>query len=645
MRSRFGFVVVALVGVGTTAACALPSDLSDEFFVATGTEDIVLTVGDTVRIDAAAVRGTDTVPAMSLEFISDAPTVAIVEGDGLVRAAGVGFAEVLIRVAGLQNATPATRTVRVLRDVTIDTVVVTETASPDGRTVKWGEIIQIRGIGLDPAFGNIVFVGSFPARLQSFQAGDPADLQSLDRLSVWVPVGAAEDADVLVSRFGGSTAAWPVRVQQEDILEPANDDRVVLPLTNDHVYPELAIEIDDAQTRRTCYSIFGTPPDQCFADGYRIQMPPSGEMTVVLDTDRPVSGASSTIELRSDIIGAPVSEAYTLSADWSFCIDWDRVTNFITQVTHPFSSQADSMVFAIRGDPGHPFNFSYNVYSAATPVTEAPLSAPSTSRYGLRLIDGYRSDLPPDEAEENDHCWGSHDVAVDAPPLALTFDHGRDLDWFRFTVTGVGSPIVAQADEAEPNNTAALADTVSLGTRISAEISSPSDVDHFAFFADAGQLLDIEVVTDFRTGLVTVNSFLQLWFDGEPIAFNDDISPSTPDSRITITAPETGWYTAAVQDLFHDQALDETYSLNIRALADHVRLSATVTQTSGLPDNQFVPVIRLLRDTRTTLGSPTVGRFGEGALEELLVPGQYLLLVYNRAGVAAEYTLSLADTR
>jgi hypothetical protein len=624
-------------------ACSLPSDVSEQFEVQLPEVDVVLTVGDTIRLFPTVLRDGQPIEGLDVRVSSDNPAVALVDDEGLVRGVGVGFAEVRAFLPSLQNSVPAVRTVRVLRAVTIDTVIARSTDSPDGRLVSWGEEIEIQGVGLDPTLGNVVFVGDRPARLKEFRGAAVDDTLGLDTLVVWIPVGAPEDSDVLVSRLGGSTASWPVEVRQQDVLERAS--RLRIEATENIEIPEMAIEVSPEMTGRPCFARYGFAPDDCFSDGYQLVAPPSGEMTVIVELDEPVSKFSGLLELRSDSIGTVDDTAWLLTPFMSFCTDYRFITNLFPQIRYELASQSRSYHVALKLAPGQRIQLNITLHGEYVDLTPNVPAPPSTTRYGLTVREGYHSILPPDAFEENNHCFAGQVLDVDANDLELTFDTGNDLDWFEFTVPGPPPPTPTAGVESEPNGSLALADTVALNSETTGNANSAGDTDFYAFFADAGTLLDLEVVTEQETGSVTLNSFIQLYFGGQPIAFNDNYSERSSDSRIIVSAPETGWYTLSVQDLESRNDLIQDYALRVSTPGPLARrYTLDVTSPDGLEEGSFDPEVSLFSDDRQTpLAAPRLLRRGGASLSELLLPGDYMLLISNPPGTPARYRLQTSS--
>lgn len=632
-----GMALALLTGVG---ACLLPSDVSDEFVVELAGGEVTLTVGDTTRLFPTVTRDGEQAGGFSIGFASSDASVALVDPTGLVRAVGTGSAEVTASALDLANATVATQTVRVLRAVTIDTVIATASESANGRTVRWGEVIRISGLGLDPSLGNLVFVGDVPARFRSYLPAPSNEPDGFETLEVWVPVGAPEQSDLLVSRLSGSTATWTLDVIREDVVESL--DRIPIDAAEGFENPELAIEVYPEFQGRPCLARFAFSNDNCWSDSYAITAPPSGEFTLVLDMDQPIVSVPGLVELTSDRFDPTLPQQWMLTPRVAFCNDFRFITNLIANQFNAFETQSHRWTLPMRVEPGsrHLFTLSLSEEDLGFFATTGTVA---TSRYGLTITEGYHSDLPPDEGEENDHCFGALPLDATADSRLLTFDNGWDIDWFEFQLPGLDPPAPTTGDESEPNGHPSTVDTVRMNSLTAGEIPDLSDFDYYTFFANAGDLLDIQTITPFETGEVTLDTFLQLYRDGQPLAFNDNAQPGTIDSRITYRADETGWYVVSVQDVYEETSLIQEYELLVRTLgASARRLQVTVTSPEGLPPGEFTPVIQLAEDERELpLAAPDPLRIAP-SIDEILLPGKYMLMIYNKVGQPAEYRLQIS---
>lgn len=114
--------------------------------------------------------------------------------------------------------------------------------------------------------------------------------------------------------------------------------------------------------------------------------------------------------------------------------------------------------------------------------------------------------------------------------------------------------------ETEPNNSAAQANDVNLGDQATGAINPAEDVDYFAFTADAGTVLNIDV--DAQQVGSSLDPTLEL-FDRDGVTslrFNDDFDGL--DSRIIFTVTVTGRYFIAIRDFTRRGGPNFTYRIN-----------------------------------------------------------------------------------
>jgi hypothetical protein len=640
-RGRSFAVLGLVVGAALVAACLFPSDLSNEVVVTVDQETLVLSVGDSLQLGVQVARSGRSVSGAVIVYGTTDSGVVLVTPQGLVRAVGTGVARISVEALGYANATVAELPVQVKRAIRIADVL-PERAVPNEAT--WGELLTIVGTGLDPADA-VVFVGTAAARVEGFVPGDSADPLSTDTLRVWTPALVPEQSNLVVARLTGTGAGaqWPLRVLQRDILEPNEQNPRLLDVSAPLFRPDLALEVRPQDgSPSDCASVWVADQGECWYDWYsflRPNTPATDSVTIVLRFPQVLDNTPVSIEI-GEVSESPLR--WLLSRNFSLCTD-DRAPGFISYViTHEFATLRDSFVVALADLNGRRISLSATLFGVdRSPEVPWPGRPTGTIPYELQVLPGYVSERPPDLAEENDQCHLAYELNGN-DTLALTFDNGTDIDWFHFTVPAAlpGGP---QADvvETEPNNTVDLADTVSYGDRVTGEVAPAGDVDYYTFYADSGATLDLEVVAS-RNGS-SLNSLLFLMNDDGLVAWNNDFLASGADSRVTVSAPRSGWYWFYVTDYFLRGGASFYYTVAVSAQGGTAAfLTAEVCCGSG--GGQFDPQIQLWSDTRATESGITPLEERPGLLEVPVLPGEYLLLVYNRAGDAMEYQLRMRLT-
>jgi hypothetical protein len=151
-----------------------------------------------------------------VEFSSDDPTVLAVSPDGLVLAVAVGSATVTATAVEYAGTTPVTQPAQVRGLLEVDSV--------RPMTARFGELVEIYGVGLDTTDLFSVSFGGVAADVFAFQAADPENPQEFGRLWVWMPPPAPRESELTILGFnGGLVFPDTLTVQQRDIYEP-NDN-------------------------------------------------------------------------------------------------------------------------------------------------------------------------------------------------------------------------------------------------------------------------------------------------------------------------------------------------------------------------------------------------------------------------------------
>jgi len=174
---------------------------------------------------------------------------------------------------------------------------------------------------------------------------------------------------------------------------------------------------------------------------------------------------------------------------------------------------------------------------------------------------------------------------------------------------------LAEVREAEPNNTPAQAQKISVPCVVNGRIDKPGDVDCFAFHAAAGQQLVMEVFA--RRLESPLDSVLTLQdARGQELAENDDtVDPELPlllhhaDSRLQYTFATAGDYVLRIRDAQGKGGEEYAYRLvvappqpdfTVRVTPDNVRLgpgeTAMITVNALRRDAMREPISIALKD-------------------------------------------------
>jgi hypothetical protein len=361
-------------------------------------------------------------PNVEIVYSASDPQVAVVGSGGEMLATGPGYTTITAAAVGFANATPATAEIKIHNLIEIDSV--------RPRIVRYGDSLHLFGAGLNPepfGPGNEfigVFIGNVDAKPSRYLPEDPDAPNRFGRLTVWVPPPAPEQA--LVGVFGVNGLAIDeadtLRIFPFDIYEPNDTEPWDFgPVSGIIRNPALAFE-----KRPRGDSIGG--------DWYRFEQTTVGDRTLVI---------------RSDQVGPDGYQVFFTDSLWfnGSAADFELGSKawtigpglYVCQGV-PFAAPqfpADSVLIAIRDLPVGTYDLiaSYSQFGA----------------YELAILPTYRSQLPPDPAEENDYC----DVAtpfVVGQSRTLTIDNPHDVDWFRFNLASpqnVVFDVTAMEQEAD----------------------------------------------------------------------------------------------------------------------------------------------------------------------------------------------------
>jgi hypothetical protein len=162
--------------------CVLPTDRSSGLRVELLETLPTLLLKDSLRLAARVVDSSGVeVPHPALAFASSNPTVFIVDADGTLRAVGVGTATLSVTALGFAQATAFSQILRVRGKLEVDSI------RPLG--VRFGDSIEVFGVGLDPDSLFSISIGGADAEASAFFPNDPERPEREGMLRVWAPLG------------------------------------------------------------------------------------------------------------------------------------------------------------------------------------------------------------------------------------------------------------------------------------------------------------------------------------------------------------------------------------------------------------------------------------------------------------------------
>ncbi len=335
------------------------------------------------------------------------------DANGLLRAVAVGSTTVSATAVEFADAQAVSQPAVVRGLIELDSVVPT--------TAKFGELLEIYGVGLMPESLFAVAFGGVPAEIFDFTPVDPQEPQQLGSIRVWMTPPAGRRSALTVLGFnGGVVFPDTVNVTQRDVYEPNSFMPSALgavPLGFQN--PALAFEVrvrDD------------TIPA---VDWYTFTNATTQDRTLALFSEG--AGAETfSVFLTDSLAFDPFFgyfigwDSWTIGPETYFCGGLGFTDEFgdefiLSEVPFPFT------LIALKDLPAG----EYHIFAPYTPSGE-PL------RYEMGIGSEYLSVLPPDAAEENDYCDVATPLGNVPSGTALTIDNFRDIDWYRFSVVPAG---------------------------------------------------------------------------------------------------------------------------------------------------------------------------------------------------------------
>ena len=424
MRLERGRAAGALLLAGVTiATCVYPTEHDAAVHVSLTPVHILFSGHDTVATARAwQIRGAGdsvVIPNVAFTWSTSDSAIATVSTEG--RIVGIRSGSTIITAAALNfdaGQRAAADTVRVSAPIEVDSI--------RPRTVRYGELLTVYGIGVDS-----IFLASLDsASLIPNPVEDTTYAQGTQRRRYWVPFPARTDSLVIIGIYNGNGVFGFVhgdttKVMERDIFEP--DDTIPHPIDLDAAPPFAALPA----------LLFFNPAlaferlkrgEKTGVDWYHFTQAQPRNLTIILTAPQ-IAGTFFTF-LTDSLGWNGTTQNYFLGRDaWTFGPS--------SHACHglgfaPPEAVGDSTIVAFKNAPAGALD-AIALYSTA-------------GRYGLGVIAGYQSELPAD-AHEDDNSCNAADLRDTVPaPFrdTLTIENPHDVDWIRFHYTNGGLGTTAQ---------------------------------------------------------------------------------------------------------------------------------------------------------------------------------------------------------
>jgi len=424
MRLERGRAAGALLLAGVTiATCVYPTEHDAAVHVSLTPVHILFSGHDTVATARAwQIRGAGdsvVIPNVAFTWSTSDSAIATVSTEG--RIVGIRSGSTIITAAALNfdaGQRAAADTVRVSAPIEVDSI--------RPRTVRYGELLTVYGIGVDS-----IFLASLDsASLIPNPVEDTTYAQGTQRRRYWVPFPARTDSLVIIGIYNGNGVFGFVhgdttKVMERDLFEP--DDTIPHPIDLDAAPPFAALPA----------LLFFNPAlaferlkrgEKTGVDWYHFTQAQPRNLTIILTAPQ-IAGTFFTF-LTDSLGWNGTTQNYFLGRDaWTFGPS--------SHACHglgfaPPEAVGDSTIVAFKNAPAGALD-AIALYSTA-------------GRYGLGVIAGYQSELPAD-AHEDDNSCNAADLRDTVPaPFrdTLTIENPHDVDWIRFHYTNGGLGTTAQ---------------------------------------------------------------------------------------------------------------------------------------------------------------------------------------------------------
>jgi hypothetical protein len=407
---RAGRLAVVLFASATVGTCVFPTERDASVHVSITPISILFRGNDTVVTARAwEMVGSDSQPIPNVVFVwtSSDPSVATVDNTGHVVGVKSGTVRITAAAANFHNqALAASDTLRVAAPLEIDSV--------RPKIVRYGEMLSIYGVSVD----SIVSASLKGAGLIRVPFADTVFPSGTARSKWWVPPPARTDSLFFLGITGSNGMLGYVHdtttVVEQDLFEP--DDTVPRMLNLDGPPPFAAFPTLIFANPALAFENIKRP--DIGVDWYRLQQGTTRDLTIILSAPQ-IAGTFFTYLTDSlvwdgtNFIGGPDA--------WSF---GPRSHNCHGKAFAPSEAFGDSTIVAFKNLP------------AGTLDAIAGYTVPG--RYGLTVIAGYQSELPPDAHEDDNSCNAADLLPAATAPFrdTLTIENPHAVDWIPFTISG-----------------------------------------------------------------------------------------------------------------------------------------------------------------------------------------------------------------
>jgi hypothetical protein len=411
---RLAVVLFTTVTVGT---CVFPTERDASVHVSITPIGILFRGSDTVAMAQAwqmlGPADSQPIPNAVFTWSSSDPSVATVDNAGHI--VGVNSGTVIITAAAAnfdKRARAASDTVRVAAPLDIDSI--------RPKIVQYGEMLSIYGVGVN----SILVARLKEAELIRVPYADTQFAGGTERSKWWVPYPAHTDTLFFLGIAGtsgvfGYFLGDTTTVIEQDLFEP--DDSV--PRVIDLDAPPFAL----APTLAFINPALAFEPllrgAKTGADWYRFTHAQTQDLTFVLTAPQI---AGSFVPYLTDSLGWDgTAQQFFIGKDaWTF---------------GPGSHACHGLAFTPGEARGDSTIVAFKALPAGTLDAIAIYGAPG--QYGLRVIAGYQSELPPDAHEDDNSCNIADLRPIKGVPFrdTLAIANPHDIDWIRFAVTSSGS--------------------------------------------------------------------------------------------------------------------------------------------------------------------------------------------------------------